>query len=175
MEWIDVNDQLPNEDSSVLVVGLARYRTVADWSKESGWSVGREELFGSKDITHWMPLPELPKERHTDWNRELLLCDGVTVESRLPATPVEYTGKADHKEYYFKARGKRWRMLIGDTVDQCVEVLGSHDPLEQIDFYCVGRFSDTEFEAGYMPLEQAEEIIRRCVKLWRRGQEKKSD
>jgi hypothetical protein len=50
----------------------------------------------------------------------LLLCEGVTVKSRIGATPVEYSGKADQKEYYFKSRGQRWEVIIGNTVDQCV-------------------------------------------------------
>lgn len=58
--WIDVTARLPEQDSSVLVAGAGRYVTVAEWYKESGWSVGREELFGSSDVTHWLPLPLLP-------------------------------------------------------------------------------------------------------------------
>jgi hypothetical protein len=50
----------------------------------------------------------------------LLPCEAVTVESRIVAVPVEYSGKADQKEYYFRSRGQRWEMIIGDTVDQCV-------------------------------------------------------
>ncbi|HEU5239823.1 MAG TPA: hypothetical protein VFU37_22010, partial [Pyrinomonadaceae bacterium] len=61
----------------------------------------------SQEVTHWTPLPELPQERHNDWSRELLICEGVTVASRIGATPVEYSGKADRKEHYFRSRGQR--------------------------------------------------------------------
>jgi hypothetical protein len=106
----------------------------------------------------------------TDYSNELIICEGVTVESRIGATPVEYTGKADHKEYYFRSRGQRWQMIIGDTVDQCVAASLSDHPLETADFYCAGRYGKEQFDAGYMPLEQAEEIIRRGVELWRKAQ-----
>jgi len=42
-------------------------------------------------------LPELPQEGRNDWSRELLLCEVVTVESRIGAVPIEYGGKADQK------------------------------------------------------------------------------
>ena len=124
----------------------------------------------SGDVTHWTPLPELPQEKHNDWSRKLLLCEGVTVESRIGAVPVEYSGKADQKEYYFSSRGQRWAMIIGDTVDQCVEASLNDRPLENAEFYCAGRYGKERFDAGYMPLEQAEEIIRCCVRLWRAAQ-----
>jgi hypothetical protein len=93
----------------------------------------------SQDVTHWAPLPELPQERHNDWSRELVLCEGVTVESRLGAVPVEYGGKADQKEY-FRLRGRQWQMIIGDRVDHCVEASLSGRPLENAEFYCEGRY-----------------------------------
>src|SRR5262245_57352694 len=119
------------------------------------------------DVTHWTPLPELPQEKHSDWSRELLPCEGVTVESRIGAVPVEYSGKVDRKEYYIRSRGQRWEMIIGDTVDQRVEASLSGRPLENAEFYCAGCYGSEQFDAGYLPLEQAEEIIRRCVRLWR--------
>lgn len=173
MEWISIKRKLPENESPVLVA-TRRYITIAHWiAKESQFDfLSREDalIMASSEITHWMPLPELPKERHNDWERELLLCDGVSVESRIPGVPVEYTGKALDKEYYFRSRGKRWRMSIAETVDQAVDATGVDDPLHVAEFFCAGRYSDKEFAAGYMPLEQAEEIIRRCVKLWRAGQ-----
>jgi hypothetical protein len=40
-------------------------------------------------------------------------------------------------------------------------------PLENIEFYCAGRYGKERFDASYMPLELAEEITRRCVRLRR--------
>ncbi|MGH9850843.1 MAG: hypothetical protein ACREBD_13480 [Blastocatellia bacterium] len=103
-------------------------------------------------------------------SEELFLCEGVTVESRLGATPVEYTGKVDHKAYYFRSRGQQWEMIIGDTVDQCVEASLTADPLADAEFYCTSSYGEEQFAAGYMPLEQAESIIRLCVEVWRNAQ-----
>lgn len=174
MEWISIKERLPEGDVSALIASDGRV-TIADWfASEQRWDLSREDkaigIF-SNTITHWMPLPESPKERHNDWDRELLLCDGVTVISRIPGTPVEYTGKAFDREYYFKARGKWWRLAIAETVDKAIEATGADEPLEFADFFCAGCYGDDGFAAGYMPLKQAEEIIRRGVKLWRRAQE----
>jgi len=37
-------------------------------------------------------------------------------------------------------------------------------------FYADGFYGAEPDAAGYMPLEQSEEIIRRCVRLWRAAQ-----
>lgn len=168
MEWINVKTRLPERNMRVLVI-VDRYIAMAEWNTEWKWFgfADREDTnaFSSRAITHWMPLPELPKERHSDWERPLLLCDGVTVESRLPGTPVEYIGKADGKAYYFKARGSRWKMVIAENAEACIAATR-----EQASFYCTGHYGKDEFAAGYMPLEQAEAIIRHCVQLWRDAQ-----
>lgn len=174
MEWISAEKKLPDSDAPVLVAAGVHI-AMAYWDAVEGRfkMMNREDavIISSREVTHWTSLPELPQERHNDWSRELLLCEGVTVVSRLGATPVEYCGKADRKEYYFRSRGQRWEMIIGDTVDQCVEASLTNNPLENAEFYCTGRYGKEQFDAGYMPLEQAEEIIRRCVRLWRAAQE----
>ena len=91
----------------------------------------------------------------------------VSVESRISAVPVEYSGKVDQKEYYFRSRGQRCEIIIGDTVDRCVEASLTGLLLEIADFYCASRYGKERFDAGYMPLDQVEGIIRRCVRLWR--------
>lgn len=174
MEWISVKEGLPETDCPVLVT-TGKYIVIADWYSEHQCfsPQDREDAIAipHESFTHWMPLPEQPKERHNDWDRELLLCDGVTVESRIPGTPVEYTGKADDKAYYFRARGNYWGMAIADTIDLAVEAYMANDPLEIAVFHCSGRYGNDKYAAGYMPIEQAEEMIRRCVKLWRNAQE----
>lgn len=174
MEWISVARKLPERAAPVLIVA-GQYITIADWNADERRfkMTSREDaaLILPQEITHWTPLPELPPERHNDGARELLLGAGVTVESRLPATPVEYSGKVDDKQYYFKARGQRWLLVIADSVEQALDALGADDPLAAADFCCVGRYGVHEFDAGYMSLEQAEEIIRRCVRLWRSARE----
>ena len=170
MEWISVERKLPDSGAPVLVAAGERI-TLAYWDAGDGRfkMMSREgaAMILSGDVTHWTPLPELPQEKSNDWSRELPLCEGVTVESRIGAAPVEYSGKVDQKEYYFSSRGQRWEMIIGDTADRCVEASLTARPLENAEFYCAGRYGKERFDTGYMPLEQAEEIIRRCVRLWR--------
>ena len=59
MEWISINDRLPNSPG--------HYLAVADWmgvvekaefDGTSQWNVS----FGGSSVTHWMPLPEPPKD-----------------------------------------------------------------------------------------------------------------
>ncbi len=69
MKWISVEDQLPHDGDYVLVyyfndIEIYRFwttsdkrRKIQDWGFEdpSGF------CFESQKITHWMPLPEIPK------------------------------------------------------------------------------------------------------------------
>ena len=59
MEWISVKDRLPERMQLVIVCRKGGkveqgYRDVGDWWKVYGTR--------TKYITHWMPLPEPPKE-----------------------------------------------------------------------------------------------------------------
>lgn len=66
MEWISVKDRLPTEETNVLVFAVSRYA--------SGQEIFIDRMMQSKDgliwvytqnhyeITHWMPIPEPPKE-----------------------------------------------------------------------------------------------------------------
>ena len=59
MEWISVKDRLPERMQPVIVCrdnGKVEqgYRDVGDWWKVYGTR--------TKNVTHWMPLPEPPKE-----------------------------------------------------------------------------------------------------------------
>ena len=57
-EWISAKDRLPEEDSSVLVWEKQGFAFV-DWYKFGVWQLGAENR---AIITHWMPLPDPPKE-----------------------------------------------------------------------------------------------------------------
>jgi hypothetical protein len=85
MEWISVDRKHPQSAAPVLVAA-GQYIALADWDAEEKRfrMASREDaaLILVETITHWMHLPELPKERHNDWSRELLLCDGVVTSKR---------------------------------------------------------------------------------------------
>ena len=65
-KWISVDDQFP-QDNGYALVYINKYKQDAireyyycgngEWEDETGWAT--TECFG---ITHWMPLPEPPKE-----------------------------------------------------------------------------------------------------------------
>lgn len=173
MEWISASTPPTTEDYYLITDGRPGVIPCEGyWSLAHGWEIDRDARQGGfREVTHWMPYPELPKERHNDWDRPLLLCDGVTVTNRIPGTPVEYIGQCDDKAYYFRARHQHWRMAIADTAAAAVSAETARAPMV---YFCAdGQYSDDAEAAGYMPLEQAEEIIRRCVKLWRAAQAEK--
>ena len=64
MDWISVKDKLPKKETAVLVwrgmVDICGYMGNKIWltDDENMYPVTAEE----RGITHWMPLPEPPKE-----------------------------------------------------------------------------------------------------------------
>lgn len=67
MEWIKVTDRLPENEDTVLVVShigekalieLGRYLNCMEFH---GWDAIDSFLERPCNVTHWMPLPELPK------------------------------------------------------------------------------------------------------------------
>ena len=64
--WISVKDRMPEKET--LVVALVQYEVgwyrMLAWHDDKGWASSQEE-FQEKDgdfVTHWMPLPEPPKD-----------------------------------------------------------------------------------------------------------------
>ena len=62
-EWISVEDRLPENRDDVLALNTQGYISMGFF-----WELDNRTLFhssgniDSKHITHWMPLPELPKQ-----------------------------------------------------------------------------------------------------------------
>ena len=77
-EWISVKDRLPNIDIDVVIFAVGksdlfenkvaithRYYPMRWWNKESeyiDWLQPWQYFTANYEITHWMPLPEPPKE-----------------------------------------------------------------------------------------------------------------
>ena len=57
-EWISVEDRTPREGKKVLVT----YVGVYDYDLVIFWRDRKNDHYGHQPATHWMPLPEPPKE-----------------------------------------------------------------------------------------------------------------
>lgn len=58
-EWISVKDRLPEDNQRAIVYRPEMSESdVGAVSVQFGWNCKRKKT----DITHWMPLPEPPKE-----------------------------------------------------------------------------------------------------------------
>jgi len=72
------------------------------------------------------------------------------------ACPVQAEGVVLGTPFYFRARGQRWSMSIGD------------DPIsvscgQKEGWYKDEPWGEQMYDAGWMPVETAKEIIERCA------------
>ena len=61
--WISVEERLPEDYEDVVIImrdGASSWYRVA-YREYGGWSFGGGRRVND-EVTHWMPLPELPKE-----------------------------------------------------------------------------------------------------------------
>ena len=65
-EWISVDDRMPENFQTVLVArddgGIFCWMYSADSTTEEVWVDDYANAFSVYRVTHWMPLPEPPKE-----------------------------------------------------------------------------------------------------------------
>lgn len=67
MEWIDVNDQLPEIDGNKQLLAFCGTEFYSECEivryNEWGWHYGTRDTQNMvQNVTHWMPLPEPPKQ-----------------------------------------------------------------------------------------------------------------
>lgn len=66
MEWISVEDAVPNDDNNVLTYSEG-YASAVGYHTKKGWFYHPDDQPRSDnsliDVTHWMPLPQPPKEK----------------------------------------------------------------------------------------------------------------
>lgn len=55
MDWISVDDSMPDDYCACLCAGVDIEMEIVWFDMEDGW---RDDY----EITHWMPLPEPPKD-----------------------------------------------------------------------------------------------------------------
>lgn len=70
-QWVDVKDRLPDTDDTVLAIASGKPMTnimldgayvLASYFSEDGWIIDEYPEWGAANVTHWMALPDLPKE-----------------------------------------------------------------------------------------------------------------
>ena len=78
-EWISVKDRLPDDPHDfVLAAANGAYKNIrlvnavmmAEYSQEEGWILEMYPEYREAEVTHWMPLPQLPeeeKEKMREW------------------------------------------------------------------------------------------------------------
>ena len=70
MEWISVNEHLPDDPSWVLVYADGAMNCMAfDEGQWKEWTAAKAHNIFLPAITHWMPLPKPPTilPKHKDW------------------------------------------------------------------------------------------------------------
>lgn len=71
MEWVSVKERLPDNEISVLIY-VPSYKEIhsaefCDWDSCDDWHISFGKhihdilTFEQKDVSHWMPLPQLPE------------------------------------------------------------------------------------------------------------------
>lgn len=68
--WIPCSERLPESDLEVLVIAsgkvgnitLVNSVEIGDFDRDEGWILEMWPGWEDPNVTHWMPLPELPKE-----------------------------------------------------------------------------------------------------------------
>ena len=61
-KWIPVTERLPDDEKKVLCVLDDGFFCILEWkSWDWLWNDGHN-VYAEKDVTHWMPLPQPPKE-----------------------------------------------------------------------------------------------------------------
>ena len=60
-KWIDVNEALPDENIRVLVTGMSKYDNKRYTDVDTDRILNDKWVRWNGIITHWMPLPKLPK------------------------------------------------------------------------------------------------------------------
>lgn len=63
-EWISVKDRVPEKHKKVLWCGVKGGLFIGEYHDPflCGAVIAKDSRGHFRDVTHWMPLPELPKE-----------------------------------------------------------------------------------------------------------------
>ena len=73
--------------------------------------------------------------------------------------PVQAEGTIDGKPFYFRARGSHWTLSIGGV-----------DPVDKPDWFWHESYGNGPFDAGWMPVDEAEAFLRAAAGRFHRGE-----
>lgn len=59
-KWIPISERMPDEDEDVHVYRGKGHGIITAYRSEGRWYSHQHDIL--RDVTHWMPLPEPPKE-----------------------------------------------------------------------------------------------------------------
>jgi hypothetical protein len=97
-----------------------------------------------------------------------LVALGIEPDSFGGWCPVQVSGRYCGRYLYFRARGDGWQLAIHDTEDLAVDLTfadDEHDAAYQGGFLRMGGYGQPQgYEAGYMPMEIAIELIKEALK-----------
>lgn len=60
--WIPVTERLPEDDNTICILTNGVSDAIGYRGKVFGWHLIWTDYVAESDVTHWMPLPEPPKE-----------------------------------------------------------------------------------------------------------------
>ena len=61
-KWIPVSERLPERRKDVVIIALRWGEVDVGWCEDGVWGSEFVDKYEDGEVTHWMPLPEPPKE-----------------------------------------------------------------------------------------------------------------
>jgi hypothetical protein len=103
------------------------------------------------------PQPETPEVRAAKRRLELL---GATFGAYGGVCPVQIEGEIGGEPFYFRSRGEKWRVWIGEGAN----VLDDRALFAEQTYRPEGTSDeDARYVAGYMPEHEALDLLRTCI------------
>ena len=87
------------------------------------------------------------------------MTDPLIFEFITTAAPVQAEGTLAGHRFYFRSRHESWEFSLSDDPAIDPALINS----EEHGFYRTGECSGGPYAASYMPLPEAEALIRRCA------------
>jgi hypothetical protein len=95
--------------------------------------------------------------------------DDLNYHFTCTASPVQAEGMIGGKPLYFRSRHEHWNFSVSEdpNVDP-VDIDSSEQGLAH-GFFVEEKYGNESFAASYMPLDEAERIIKRCAEMYVRA------